>query len=483
MRADFLTEANAPTLWKLAHEGVTFRNHHSVYPTLTNVNATALATGVYPNRSGPIGNYEYRPEIDRAKTIRTDAPETMRTGDELTEGKFLAVPTIAELVQRAGGWSVVAGTKTAPLLFDRKPAEISKEGRRSISLFDGTTLPASANESIVKLLGAFPSSTMLPAKAWDNWTTRALTELLWKEELPDLSVLWMAEPDRSEHATAPGSETTLAAIKSSDANLSLVLQALDRKHVRDQTDIFVVSDHGFSSIGRAIDVAGLLAKDGFTVHGARETPSAKGEIHVVGNGGTDFFYVSDHDSEVTTRLVEWLQRSDFAGVIFSRSDCDGAFPLAQVHLDTAAGPDVVMTFRWSERANEHGIAGTIDTNGTSGDAKGTHGTLSPFDVHNMLVAAGPDFRKEAVSDLPTSNLDVAPSILHLLGITPPHQLDGRVVSEAMMTDGTTPVAAEPRTLEATHSSKAGTWRQYLRVSGVGAEVYIDEGNGSFSPAH
>ena len=43
-------------------------------------------------------------------------------------------------------------------------------------------------------------------------------------------------------------------------------------------------------------------------------------ILIVGNGGTILFYVIEHDREVTSRLVEWLQHSDSAGVIFARSD-------------------------------------------------------------------------------------------------------------------------------------------------------------------
>src|SRR5207302_10177535 len=47
MRRDMVSEKNTPTLWKLAQDGVTFRNHHSVYPSATNVNGTTMATGVY----------------------------------------------------------------------------------------------------------------------------------------------------------------------------------------------------------------------------------------------------------------------------------------------------------------------------------------------------------------------------------------------------------------------------------------------------
>ena len=64
MRPDFVSEQNTPALWKLAREGVTFRNHHAAYPSATMVNGTAMATGVYPGKSGIIANYMYRSDID-----------------------------------------------------------------------------------------------------------------------------------------------------------------------------------------------------------------------------------------------------------------------------------------------------------------------------------------------------------------------------------------------------------------------------------
>src|SRR5213594_2509654 len=69
MRPDFISDKNTPTLWKLAHKGVIFRNHHAVFPSATNVNGTALVTGVYPGRNGLIANHDYRPEIDRNHSI------------------------------------------------------------------------------------------------------------------------------------------------------------------------------------------------------------------------------------------------------------------------------------------------------------------------------------------------------------------------------------------------------------------------------
>ena len=55
-RARMVSMETAPALASLAREGVTFRNSHSVYPTLTMPNAAAMATGHYPGDTGVFGN-------------------------------------------------------------------------------------------------------------------------------------------------------------------------------------------------------------------------------------------------------------------------------------------------------------------------------------------------------------------------------------------------------------------------------------------
>src|SRR5438067_13205383 len=62
MRPDFISEQYTPTLWKLAQSGVTFRRHHSVYPSATIVKGGALMTGIDPNHSGILANHAYRPD-------------------------------------------------------------------------------------------------------------------------------------------------------------------------------------------------------------------------------------------------------------------------------------------------------------------------------------------------------------------------------------------------------------------------------------
>src|SRR5437764_224145 len=294
----------------------------------------------------------------------------------------------------------------------------------------------------------------------DAWTTKALTDFLWEDGIPEFSLLWLSEPDDTEHKTAPGAPPALAAMKSSDENLTRVLGALDRHHARSTTDIFVVSDHGFSTIAREIELPKILKTAGFDAVTEFSADPKPGQVMIVGNGGTVLFYVIGHDPAITRRLVEFLQQTDFAGVIFTRDPLDGTFTLEQGKIEQpspsygAAGnkhaPDVEMAFRWNENKNQFGAPGMIDADWQRAAGKGTHATLSRFDMHNTLIAAGPDFRRGQTDDLATGNVDLAPTILHILGIKAPREMDGKVLSEAMANSDQVPAGGktEKKTIEA-----------------------------------
>jgi hypothetical protein len=169
-------------------------------------------------------------------------------------------------------------------------------------------------------------------------------------------------------------------------------------------------------------------------------------------------------------------------VIFTKQGLPGTFHLNDAKIDNPNAPDVVMAFRWNDSKNQFGTPGMIDADWQREAGKGTHATLSRFDMHNTLIAAGPDFRRGQTDDLPTGNVDLAPTILHILGIKA-LEMDGRVLSEAMIKvdRATAGLKTETKAIEATKGFPAGTWRQWLQISRAGSTIYLDEGNGVFAP--
>ena len=237
--------------------------------------------------------------------------------------------------------------------------------------------------------------------------------------------------------------------------------------------MLVVSDHGFSTIGRRIDLARSLADAGF--HAAREyeEPPAPGDIVVDGLGGSVFLYVGGHDADTIRRAVEFLQKSDFAGVIFTRDAQPGTFAMSAAHIDSPDAPDIAVALRWNDDKNAAGFPGEVVSDGGRKPGQGTHATLGRYDMHNTLVASGPDFKRGWRDELPSGNVDLAPTIARLLGLPRPAGMDGRVLSEALV--GPVGDAPAPPRAERMEAGQAD-WHQYLQVTRYGGVDYFDEGN-------
>ena len=107
-----------------------------------------------------------------------------------------------------------------------------------------------------------------------------------------------------------------------------------------------------------------------------------------------------------------------------------SFDLA--HWDHERSAQVLYSPDWTDAVGEYGYPGTSAQGGVAG-----HGSSSPFDIHNTLVAAGPDLKAGVEIDVPSSNVDFAPTFLHLLGLDIPSSMQGRVLREALR-DGRDP---------------------------------------------
>jgi arylsulfatase A-like enzyme len=243
--------------------------------------------------------------------------------------------------------------------------------------------------------------------------------------------------------------------------------------------MMIVSDHGFSTIDRNADVALDLSKAGLTVCRAFAGAPAAGTVLVIGNGGSANLYVTGHDGAVIKRAVDCLQAQDYTGVLFTREGIEGTFPLSLAKIDTPDAPDIVISFRWSDGRNANGTPGLLvsETGGRRGPGEGDHASLSRFDLHNTLVAAGPDFRKGVVDPLPSGNTDIAPTVLWILGIQPAAPMDGRILTEALAIPGPKLQPFEVNRHEVTRDLGAGIWHQHLTISEVNGVTYFDEGNG------
>jgi len=187
MRPDFMSEKHTPTLYQLARQGVEFEDHHPSYLSLTEGNGTVMSTGVYPERAGVLADTEYRPEINALGPVHTELLEVVRKGDAVTRGHYVGVPTMVELLRKAGRKTVVAGSKGVVLLADRGECPGSGPG---VELFAGQTLQTNLINTITNLQGGFPDVEE-EQHSRDDWTTGALINPLWSNGVPDFTLLWL----------------------------------------------------------------------------------------------------------------------------------------------------------------------------------------------------------------------------------------------------------------------------------------------------
>jgi arylsulfatase A-like enzyme len=482
MRPDLISDQNTPTLMALARRGVFFAQHHSAFVTSTEVNGTALSTGLYPARSGIMANVEFRPAIDPFNPIEVESAPTVRRGDRISGGHYIKSPTVAEILQGQNPSlrTAVAGSKAVALLLDRRERA---SGAPSPLLVEGKTQPSAMLDSIVAHGGPFPAVGITKVDR-DVWTTRALVERFWAEDLPAFSVLWLAEPDWAQHHTGPASPASMEAIAGCDARLAQLLKALADRKLLDQTDVFVVSDHGFSTIERNVDLAVDLSKAGLSTARAYTASPAAGAILVTGLGASSGLYVTGHDPAIIQRAVTFLQQQDYTGVIFTRTKLPGTFPLSLIKVDSPDAPDILVSLQWSSAASSTGLSGMELSEAGAGRkaGQGTHAGLSPTDLHNTLIAAGPDFRSGWRNDTPSGNVDVAPTILSVLHVASPVRMDGRVLGEALVGARAEAQAVRHWREESTCSVGDKNWRQWLDLSSTAGVIYFDQGAGHFGAA-
>jgi len=224
---------------------------------------------------------------------------------------------------------------------------------------------------------------------------------------------------------------------------------------------------------------------GFKVFRRFDKPPVKNDVMLVGLGGSVLLYVIGHDENTVDKLIKFLQTDDSVGTIFSRNGTEGTFALDEARLHSKEAPDIVFSFRWTGVNNANGAPGCViseaqGSNLTPVRQRGTHGSLSPFDMHNLLVAAGPDFRRGFIDETPSGNVDVAPTILKILGVNPLQPMDGRVLSEALVSSAAKPPSTERKQLRARVSLPGGEWTQTLDISEVAGVRYLDDGTGGYT---
>ena len=454
-----------PNLNRLGAEGVAFGNHHAAFPTVTRANVATIVTGHHPGSHGLTGNMLVIPEFDPYRAIGALEPVLSEVA---AKTPVLLRPTLGDILHQHGREFVAVGTGTSGNAYLQNP---NAETHGGATIHPDFCLPRPLHDEIAAKFGPWPDRTR-PSSEKLARAVDIVTQYVLPERRPAVSLLWFSEPDTSQHAHGVGSEAAVRAIREADRQFAKLLGWMDEQGLSSDTNILVTSDHGYSTISEVIEVEALLREAGFPPGGE------PGGVTVAPNGGSVLFYTPDapgtdaRGGSTADRLAEWLTAQPWCGALVASDAAGpvpGTLPASLIGLEGPRSPAITMSFRWDSTANEAGLVGhAYSTN--LGPGLGQHGSMSRHETRNVLFAKGPDFKQAATVASATGNVDIAPTILRLLGLPGGETMNGRVLHEALRNG---PDAVPWRS--ETHEASRDGYRQQITVSRVDGTIYLDQG--------
>jgi len=333
LRHGSINADDSPAFWSVRTQGVSFDNSHSLFPTFTTANASAIATGHMLGDTGDFSNTIWAgfPVFDTGNfglTPGTPVPfiENNRILADLDahfRGNFLSDDTLLAAAA-ASGYHTAAIGKVGPTAIQNAAAIAPDQSNfpqvlPTILIDDSTAsatgwplaralVPRMVKEGLPlepptrtngfnvtsRYSNGFSGDRTKPGTLAANviqqqWfadvTTRAILPLFSEDPSePFAIVFWSRDPDGSQHnqgdshlALAPGINgvTSKAGLRNADRNLQQILSWLDaHPAIKASTDVFVTSDHGFATISRReIEVTGRATSSEAARHDYVDNPA------------------------------------------------------------------------------------------------------------------------------------------------------------------------------------------------------------------
>ncbi|MFV8375060.1 alkaline phosphatase family protein [Flavobacterium sp. LB1P71] len=456
LRPDYITPELMPNVYLFSKKGSYGKQHHSVFPTVTRVNASSLSTGCYPGSHGLMGNTVYFPEIKETAGLSTGDAAELNKIAKATDNHLLTSVSLGEVLEQSGSKLFVfsSGSTGQALMQNHK---VSGGAIINTTMI----LPESLKMEIVNEIGEAPEGL-----GKHKWLTDAVIKYGLTLEGPLVSTLWYGDPDSAAHKNGIGSPEAIESIKYVDEQFGRIIKALELKGLDQNFNIIISSDHGFvTHIGKQ-GLADFLIQKGL------KKDKESTEI-VVAEGA---IYVKDHDEKSIKNIVAALQEQKWIGGIYTKASkeedlkgfVEGTLSFETIHWDHDRSGDILVDMNWNDNKNGAGYAGASFARGVAG-----HGGFSPYEIHIALLANGPSFRKNFEGNLPTSNVDIIPTVLHLHNLTIPKQMDGRVIYELLSENppADTPNSAKIETIKTEAKLPWGVYKLELERSVLGKYNY------------
>ncbi|MCO6415654.1 alkaline phosphatase family protein [Siccirubricoccus sp. KC 17139] len=387
LRRDALSPERTPNLWRLMGRGTAFTGYRSMFPSATRIVSASTATGCLPASHGLAGNsLALLREDGTLLPLDAGDPGFLPTRRAL-RGSALDRPTLADRLAPHGGVAIFSNVSPG--------AALAHDPNRSGRLVQRAIAHEPGRE-------AAPATDITLDAAGDaRLTARFLEEGLGGA----LGLLWLGEPDASQHAHPLGSPAAWAAITAADTRLGEVMAAVDRRRTAGQEVLLLAgSDHGHETVEAVIDVEAELAAAGLD----------PGETLVTASNGTSVL-VHLAPSRDPAPVLEFLRARPWVGTLL-----EGEALAAAGQRPGAEGLIAAIAMRRHGGVNQYGIPGmALAAKPVAGKPDrlgcGQHGGLGAAEQAPVMIADGPGFAPGGRDAAPARPIDLAPTLLAFLG--------------------------------------------------------------------
>ncbi|MEZ2127997.1 MULTISPECIES: alkaline phosphatase family protein [unclassified Sinorhizobium] len=473
LRPDMINAETMPNLAAMRDKGVSSKDHRSVFPTETRGALTALASGARPETTGILGN-EFFSRDGSGRLTGTDTIHDWRAGEKRLIGGMVTATSLSETLAK-NGRSLAVVTSSGQGSFTAlnwKGADLGQTGFN-------VRHPAIAFPHDLAVTIAEAHS--VPAGGFDRGAEKqalaVFTKTIWPARKPDAAIIWLTEVDSASHRYGLGAEGMLASMRDCDAAIGDLLEWRDRQPERDGIVIFVTSDHGHSTSAKHVSVGDVLKEAGISASRQFED----GIDILYRRGRTPGLWLRKFDQSLLQDAFDALLAQDWYGACFSPAIEPGATQgiipgTLAIELTGAAhrrAPDLYLNLKGDNDSNAHHVPGTshVDSGGYGTPlAGGTHGGMHATELAAVLIGDGTGLHRGGrIVASRTGIYDIAPTILHLLGVEAPTSMSGRVMHE-LFENGD--AVSEPVVTE--FKAAIGGKVSRLTVGEVGGNRYLDE---------
>ncbi len=401
-----------PNLRKLAAGGASAKALTVSNPSITWINHTTLVTGVEPRKHGVLFN---------GLLVRKDGvpPVIEQWADK---SRMVFVPTLYDVAHQAGlttaesDWVAITNPGTINWSFAELPKPDDAVVKEMIAA-------GVATEEEIGWMQIGPNRKGVPFL--DSMWTRAAIHMF-ETHRPNLLLYHTLNTDYSHHMHGPRSGPGFTALELADRLLGDLIDAVDRSGLREKTTIVVATDHGFKKVTQFVQPNVALKKAGLA-RGLGPTISSC-DAYVMAQGGMAFAYVTNpaRRSELLPRLREMFSTMEGIAEVI---DGEKGHELGMPTPDENTGMGDLILFASEGYAFRKDVTGE-EVVVPAVNYCGTHGyPASDPELDGIFIAHGPNIKPGTVVDR-VSNLDVAPTLARIMGLTLP-EVDGRAIEEIL----------------------------------------------------